>query len=50
MYKGVKSEILYTTLFVEHSDLGATYLGKENMNRPDKIKTGKETCPISEKG
>ena len=46
VYEGVKSEI-YTTKFDGNSHVGATYLGKENMTRSEKIKV-EDKFPISE--
>ena len=48
-YKGVKSEILSTTIFDKNADLNMTYLGKESINKDNKIAT-KEKFPISEQG
>ena len=48
-YKGLKSEILSTTRFIETSDLSVTYLGRVNIAR--KIKTtAEDKFLISEQG
>ena len=47
IYEGNRSEILYTTTFVENSDLVTTCLGKVNISRSDKIQA-EEKIPISE--
>ena len=49
VYKGIQSEILNTTRFDENSDLSATYLGKSDRPKDDKIKV-EESFPISEQG
>ena len=38
MYNGVISEVLWTTMFDENSDLGTTYLDRIYMARLDKVK------------
>ena len=48
-YKGVKSEIVDTTIFDENSDLSTTYLGKTNMT-PDKDLMVEQKFPISKSG
>ena len=47
VYEGTQSEILSTTRFNENSDLSATYLGKADRSKNNKIK-GEESFPISE--
>ena len=47
--KGVKSEILSTTMFDENSDLSMTYLGIVNVARENMI-TAEEKFPISVQG
>ena len=49
MYGGIKSEILYTTKFDETSDLGTTYISRENLTWSDMIKA-EERFPITEQG
>ena len=49
VYKCIQSEILNTTGFDENSDLSATYLGKEDSSRNNKVKA-EESFPISEQG
>ena len=48
-YKGVKSEILSSTMFNENSQLSTTYLGKTKIVKESKITT-EEKFPISEQG
>ena len=49
VYDGIQSEIVNTTRFNENSDLSATYLGRLNKARNDKLKA-EESFPISEHG
>ena len=49
IYKGIQSEILNFTRFNENSDLSATYLGKTDISKNDKLKM-EESLPISEQG
>ena len=50
MYHGVRSEVLCTTKFDENSDLSATYLGRIDMTRSDKIKTKERDFLYQNKG
>ena len=47
--EGIQSEILNTTRFDDNSDLSATYLGRSDKTRNDKLKV-EESFPISEHG
>ena len=47
VYEGIQSEIVNTTRFDENSDLSATYLGKSDKTRNDKLKV-EESFSISE--
>ena len=47
--KGIQSEILNTTRFDENSDLSASYLGKADNSKNNKIKV-EESSPLSEQG
>ena len=38
VFKGVKSEILYTTKYDEDCDIGTIYMGRSNMKRQDDLK------------
>ena len=49
VYDGIQSEIISTNRFDENSDLNATYLGKANRLKNNKIKA-EESFPISEQG
>ena len=49
VYEDIQSEILSTTRFDENSDLSATYLGRVDKSKHNKIKT-EESFPISEQG
>ena len=49
VYEEVTSEILYATKFVGNSDSGATYLGRIDIIRSNKIKE-QENFPVSEQG
>ena len=49
MYEGIQSKILKTTRFDKKSDLNATYLGKADRSKNNKIKA-EESFPISEQG
>ena len=49
VYEGIQSEIVNTTKFNENSDLSATYLGRSDKARNDKLKV-EESFPISEHG
>ena len=49
VYEGIQSEILSTTRFNENLDLSATYLGKADKSKNNKIKA-EESFLISEQG
>ena len=49
VYEGIQSEILNTNRFDENTDLSATYLGKADRSKNNKIKV-EESFPISEQG
>ena len=49
MYKGIQSEVISTTRFVENLDLSTTYLCRVDTTRVSKIKV-EERFPISEQG
>ena len=49
IYEGIQSEIVNNTRFDENTDLSATYLGKSDKTRNDKLRV-EESFPISEHG
>ena len=49
MYEGVHADMVYSNRFDESSDLSTTYLGRTNMTRETKVKSG-EKFPISGQG
>ena len=49
MFDGVYAEVVVTSRFDENVDLSMTYLGRNNMQREEKLKA-EESFPISEQG
>ena len=49
MYEEVQADMVYSNRFDDNSDLSTTYLGRTNMTRETKVKTG-EKFPISGQG
>ena len=49
MYDEVYAEVVATNRFDENVDLSTTYLGRNNMQREEKLKA-EESFPISEQG
>ena len=46
MYDRLRSEVLCTTKFDENSDLTTVYLGRIDMTKLDKIKSGRKVFCI----
>ena len=49
LYEGIQMEIINTMRFDENSHLSATYLGRSDKTRSDKL-NAEESFPISEHG
>ena len=49
MYDEVYAEVVATNRFDENVDLSTTYLGRNNMQREEKLKA-EESFPITEQG